>query len=55
MLSYRTAEGWSFGLVSTLGMWSGEAGRIYGDGVNIAARVEGVGRRWRHLHLGYCL
>ena len=26
---------------------------IYGDGVNVAARLEGAGRSGRHLHLGH--
>ena len=26
-------------------------GDLYGDGVNVAVRLEGFGRAWRHLHL----
>ena len=32
-----------------------EEDRIYGDGVNIAARIEGLSEAGRNLHIRYCL
>ena len=39
---YLKTVGCSFGSVSTQGMWWRKDERIYGDGVNIAARIESL-------------
>ena len=42
MRIYRKIAGWSFGLESILEMWWRKEIQIYGDGVNIAARLESL-------------